>query len=84
VGWLPRSVPFLCKPAFFASCLLFSLSALSWFLAWLTLQPRRWRWQFPPKSEQTLNKLYGVIFQKNEHFWIQSFCVHVKLKSAFT
>jgi hypothetical protein len=39
-----------------------------WFLAWLVLQPWRWRWHGPPKRRLNFSALNGVIIQKLELF----------------
>jgi hypothetical protein len=44
------------------------LPASCWFLAWLTLQPCRWRLCVPPKCRLTFNRLYGFISQKIKLF----------------
>jgi hypothetical protein len=47
----------------------------SLFLAWLILQPWRWRWHIPPKHQLTFNGLHGVITQKLELFrYFKSVC----------
>jgi hypothetical protein len=35
--------------------------ASCWLLAWLILQPWRWRRHLPPKRQHTLNRIHGVI-----------------------
>jgi hypothetical protein len=42
------------------------LPASWWFLAWLTLQPWRWRWYVPVKRWLTFTGLHNVIPQKME------------------
>jgi hypothetical protein len=48
----------------FASTLFCLLPASCWFLAWVTLQPWKWRWNFAPKRRFVFNGLQGVTFQK--------------------
>jgi hypothetical protein len=43
-------------------------SKRSWFLAWLTFQPWRWRRHVPPIRRLALNLLGGVISQEIELF----------------
>lgn len=47
-----------------SACHLLSL----WFLAYLILQPWRWRWCFPLKHQLTFSRLHGIISQKMVHF----------------
>jgi hypothetical protein len=46
--------------------LLFLLPASCWFVAWLMLGPRGWKYYVPPKHRPTFTRLHGITTQKKE------------------
>jgi hypothetical protein len=59
-----RSFPTLQRNTLPLSSRLCFLPDSCWFLAWLTLQPWRWRWHVPPKLQSTFTGLHGTTSQK--------------------
>jgi hypothetical protein len=58
------------------------LPALCWFLAWLILQPWRWKQHVPQKHWLSFNGIHGIISQKTELF-ITTASNHTYLNSDF-
>jgi hypothetical protein len=58
-----------------------SYAALCWFLAWLTLAPRRWRWNVPLKVCPAF-KLHSVVTYKIELF-IVNHCENLKCNRKY-
>jgi hypothetical protein len=60
---------------------LYLLPPSCWFLAWLTLQPWRWRRHVPLKCQLTYNGLHGIISQKTEFLIITTERSNMNLSS---